>query len=105
MFWYFFLCIVNLVDLYSFVIGSYVIWTAVAGARYTNAYIKTRRTADLLYHIWKWCGIVLKSSALLSIWVRYSLLEVFLLVIYLISFLIDLHFPGFCHSSFDWIAL
>ncbi|KAL8156195.1 hypothetical protein AgCh_001334 [Apium graveolens] len=56
-------------DLYSFVIGSYVICTAVAGARYTNEYIITRRTADLLNYIWKWCGILLKSSALLSIWV------------------------------------
>lgn len=57
-------------DLYAFVIGSYVIWTVVAGARYSIEYIKTRRAAVLLKHIWKWCGIVLKSSVLLSIWVR-----------------------------------
>ncbi|XP_017256136.1 probable E3 ubiquitin ligase SUD1 isoform X2 [Daucus carota subsp. sativus] len=56
-------------DLYAFVIGSYVIWTVVAGARYSIEYIKTRRAAVLLKHIWKWCGIVLKSSALLSIWI------------------------------------
>ncbi|KAL8097138.1 hypothetical protein AgCh_030293 [Apium graveolens] len=55
-------------DLYAFVIGSYVIWTVVAGARYSIEYIKTRRAAVLLKHIWKWCGIVLKSSVLLSIW-------------------------------------
>lgn len=32
-------------------------------------YIKTRRARVLLSQIWKWCCIVLKSSALLSIWV------------------------------------
>lgn len=57
-------------DLYAFVIGSYVIWTAVAGARYSIEYIKTRRAAVLLNHMWRWCGIVVKSSALLSIWVK-----------------------------------
>ncbi|CAM8930899.1 unnamed protein product [Rhodiola kirilowii] len=56
-------------DLYAFVIGSYVIWTAVAGVRYTFEQIKTRRARVLLSQIWKWCGIVIKSSALLSIWV------------------------------------
>lgn len=56
-------------DLYAFIIGSYVIWTAVAGARYSIEYIKTRRAAVLLSQIWKWCGIVMKSSALLSIWI------------------------------------
>ncbi|KAL8103708.1 hypothetical protein AgCh_028055 [Apium graveolens] len=43
------------IDLYAFVIESYVIWTVVA--------------AVLLKHIWKWCDIVLKSSVLLSIWI------------------------------------
>lgn len=66
----YFLRAVNLLDLYAFVIGSYVICTAVAGARYTNEYVKTRTTAQFLKHIWKWSGIVLKSSALLSIWVK-----------------------------------
>ncbi|XP_057494631.1 probable E3 ubiquitin ligase SUD1 isoform X2 [Actinidia eriantha] len=56
-------------DLYAFVIGSYVIWTIVAGARYSLEQIKTRRARILLSQIWKWCGIVLKSSALLSIWI------------------------------------
>uniref|UniRef100_A0A7N0SZX6 RING-type E3 ubiquitin transferase n=1 Tax=Kalanchoe fedtschenkoi TaxID=63787 RepID=A0A7N0SZX6_KALFE len=56
-------------DLYAFVIGSYVIWTAVAGVRYTIEQIKTRRARVLFSQIWKWCGIVMKSSALLSIWV------------------------------------
>ncbi|GAB4838711.1 Probable E3 ubiquitin ligase sud1 [Ancistrocladus abbreviatus] len=56
-------------DFYAFIIGSYVIWTAIAGARYTIEHIKTRRAAVLFSQIWKWCGIVLKSSALLSIWI------------------------------------
>lgn len=56
-------------DLYAFVIGSYVIWTALAGVRYSIDQIKTRRAKLLLGQIWKWCGIVLKSSALLSIWI------------------------------------
>ncbi|XP_057466327.1 probable E3 ubiquitin ligase SUD1 isoform X3 [Actinidia eriantha] len=56
-------------DLYAFVIGSYVIWTIVAGARYSLEQIKTRRARVLLNQIWKWCAIVLKSSALLSIWI------------------------------------
>ncbi|KAF7127563.1 hypothetical protein RHSIM_Rhsim11G0163900 [Rhododendron simsii] len=56
-------------DFYAFVIGSYVIWTIVAGARYSMEYIKTRRARVLLSQIWKWCCIVLKSSALLSIWI------------------------------------
>ncbi|XP_065871265.1 probable E3 ubiquitin ligase SUD1 isoform X2 [Euphorbia lathyris] len=56
-------------DLYAFIIGSYVIWTALAGARYSIEYIKTNRAIVLLRQIWKWCGIVLKSSVLLSIWI------------------------------------
>ncbi|KAK9286304.1 hypothetical protein L1049_014694 [Liquidambar formosana] len=56
-------------DLYAFIIGSYVIWTALAGARYSIEYIKTKRVTVLLSQIWKWCGIVIKSSVLLSIWI------------------------------------
>uniref|UniRef100_A0A2P2KHR2 RING-type E3 ubiquitin transferase n=1 Tax=Rhizophora mucronata TaxID=61149 RepID=A0A2P2KHR2_RHIMU len=56
-------------DLYAFIIGSYVIWTSLAGARYSIQHIRTKRAAVLCGQIWKWCGIVLKSSALLSIWV------------------------------------
>ncbi|XAR59435.1 Ubiquitin--protein ligase [Bertholletia excelsa] len=56
-------------DLYAFVIGSYVIWTVVAGVRYSIENIKTGRATILLRQISKWCGIVLKSSALLSIWI------------------------------------
>ncbi|XP_057963667.1 probable E3 ubiquitin ligase SUD1 isoform X2 [Malania oleifera] len=56
-------------DLYAFIIGSYVIWTALAGARYSIEHIRTRRAAVLLNQIWKWCSIVIKSSALLSIWI------------------------------------
>lgn len=56
-------------DLYAFIIGSYVIWTALAGARYSIEQIRTKRATVLLCQIWKWCGIVLKSSALLSIWI------------------------------------
>lgn len=56
-------------DLYAFVIGSYAIWTAIAGARYSIDQVRTRRVVALMNQIWKWCVIVLKSSALLSIWV------------------------------------
>ncbi|GMH02871.1 hypothetical protein Nepgr_004710 [Nepenthes gracilis] len=56
-------------DFYAFIIGSYAIWTAIAGARYTFEHIKSRRVILLLRQIWKWCGIVLKSSALISIWI------------------------------------
>jgi E3 ubiquitin-protein ligase MARCH6 len=59
-----------LLDLYAFIIGSYVIWTAVAGVRYSIEQVRKRRTSVLLNQIWKWCSIVVKSSALLSIWVR-----------------------------------
>ncbi|KAI3702417.1 hypothetical protein L6452_28155 [Arctium lappa] len=56
-------------DLYAFIIGSYVIWTALAGARYSIEQIKTRRATILLGQVWKWCSIVAKSSVLLSIWI------------------------------------
>ncbi|KAL0356850.1 UNVERIFIED_CONTAM: putative E3 ubiquitin ligase SUD1 [Sesamum calycinum] len=56
-------------DLYAFVIGSYLIWTGLAGARYCVDLIRTRRTRLLITQIWKWCGIIVKSSALLSIWI------------------------------------
>jgi E3 ubiquitin-protein ligase MARCH6 len=56
-------------DLYAFLIGSYVIWTAVAGTRYAIGHIRINRAAILMGHIWKWCSIVVKSSALLSIWI------------------------------------
>ncbi|KAL2231557.1 UNVERIFIED_CONTAM: putative E3 ubiquitin ligase SUD1 [Sesamum indicum] len=56
-------------DLYAFVIGSYAVWTASAGARYCAEFVRTRRTRLLLHQIWKWCGIIVKSSALLSIWI------------------------------------
>jgi len=51
-----------------------VIWTAVAGVRYSIEQIRKRRTSVLLNQIWKWCSIVVKSSALLSIWVRTTLI-------------------------------
>ncbi|KAJ7967479.1 E3 ubiquitin-protein ligase MARCH6 [Quillaja saponaria] len=56
-------------DLYAFIIGSYLIWTAVAGARYSIEQVRNRRASVLLNLIWKWCAIVIKSSALLSIWI------------------------------------
>ncbi|XP_042485627.1 probable E3 ubiquitin ligase SUD1 [Macadamia integrifolia] len=56
-------------DLYAFIIGSYVIWTIIAGARYTIEHVKAQRAWVLLNHICKWCGIALKSSALLSLWI------------------------------------
>ncbi|KAL6213388.1 hypothetical protein ACLB2K_012835 [Fragaria x ananassa] len=56
-------------DLYAFIIGSYIIWTAVAGVRYSIEHIRTKRVAVLLGQIWKWWSIVIKSSTLLSIWI------------------------------------
>ncbi|KAJ6803999.1 putative E3 ubiquitin ligase SUD1 [Iris pallida] len=56
-------------DLFAFSIGCYIIWAVLAGARYSMDYIKARRASVLVSHVWKWCTIVLKSSALLSIWV------------------------------------
>ncbi|CAN8229507.1 unnamed protein product [Cochlearia groenlandica] len=56
-------------DLYAFVIGSYAFWTTISGARYAIEHVKSRRTSVLLNQIWKWCGIVSKSSVLLAIWV------------------------------------
>ncbi|KAI4342341.1 hypothetical protein MLD38_026979 [Melastoma candidum] len=56
-------------DLYAFIIGSYVIWTGIAGARYIVDHVRSRRAAILLAQIWKCCGIVFKSSALLSLWI------------------------------------
>lgn len=47
-----------------------MIWTAVAGVRYSIEQIRKRRSSVLFGQIWKWCGILVKSSALLSIWVR-----------------------------------
>ncbi|KAI3769909.1 hypothetical protein L6452_01023 [Arctium lappa] len=56
-------------DIYAFVIGSYVAWTALAGIRYSVDQIRTRKATVLLGQIWKWCSIVVKSSVLLSIWI------------------------------------
>ena len=56
-------------DLFAFSIGCYIIWIVVAGTRYSVDYIKTHRVHVLVLQIWKWCAIILKSSALLSIWV------------------------------------
>ncbi|OVA15870.1 zinc finger protein [Macleaya cordata] len=56
-------------DLYAFIIGSYVIWTVLAGARYCMEHVKTGRARILLNQILKWFNIGLKSSALLSIWI------------------------------------
>ncbi|XP_047950312.1 probable E3 ubiquitin ligase SUD1 isoform X1 [Salvia hispanica] len=56
-------------DIYAFVIGSYVIWTGLAGARYCADLVRTKRTKVLLNQIWKWFGIIFKSSVLLSIWI------------------------------------
>ncbi|GMI83674.1 SUPPRESSOR OF DRY2 DEFECTS 1, ECERIFERUM 9 [Hibiscus trionum] len=56
-------------DLYAFVIGSYVIWTAIAGARYSIEHFKTKRAAVIFGQISKWSAIVIKSSMLLSIWI------------------------------------
>ncbi|CAI9753055.1 unnamed protein product [Fraxinus pennsylvanica] len=60
-------------DSYAFFIESYVIWTVLARAKYFIDRIRKKQTSVLLGQIWKWCGIILKSSALLSIWVRMAL--------------------------------
>ncbi|KAK4437902.1 putative E3 ubiquitin ligase SUD1 [Sesamum alatum] len=73
-------------DLYAFVIGSYLIWTGLAGARYCVDLIRTRRTRLLLNQIWKWCGIILKSSALLSIWVRMGLVVLLHKIVWIPNF-------------------
>lgn len=70
----------HFIDLYAFIIGSYVIWTAVAGARYCIEHVRSKRATVLLNQIWKWCGIVIKSSALLAIWVRVIPVIILLLV-------------------------
>ncbi|KAL5200719.1 hypothetical protein ABZP36_021922 [Zizania latifolia] len=56
-------------DLFSFSIGCYIIWSAAAGTRYAIDYIRSRRLGFLMQQICKWCSIVVKSSALLSIWI------------------------------------
>ncbi|GMH18142.1 hypothetical protein Nepgr_019983 [Nepenthes gracilis] len=56
-------------DLYAFFIGSYAVWAAIAGAQYIIELVKTGRAAVLLSQLWKLGGIVIKSSALLSIWI------------------------------------
>ncbi|OVA11245.1 zinc finger protein [Macleaya cordata] len=57
-------------DLYAFIIGSYTIWTFLAGVRYFMEHIKKGRAQILEFgQILKWFGIVLKSSALLLIWI------------------------------------
>ncbi|MFS7995668.1 hypothetical protein Hanom_Chr12g01120671 [Helianthus anomalus] len=56
-------------DLYGFIIGSYIISTLLAGARYSIDQIRTERATVLLGQIWKWCSIIVKSSLLLSIWI------------------------------------
>ncbi|XP_076895484.1 putative E3 ubiquitin ligase SUD1 [Bidens hawaiensis] len=56
-------------DIYAFVIGSYITWTAVAGIRYYIDQIRSKRATVLLSQIWIWCSIVVKSTVLLSIWV------------------------------------
>ncbi|KAL8239494.1 hypothetical protein R6Q59_016061 [Mikania micrantha] len=56
-------------DLYAFIIGSYVIWTALAGLRYSIDEIKIRRATVLFGQIMKWCSIVAKSFVLLSMWI------------------------------------
>ncbi|KAL6998990.1 putative E3 ubiquitin ligase sud1 [Sarracenia purpurea var. burkii] len=79
---------IKLNDIYAFVLGSYVIWSVVAGVRYSIDHIKTRRAAVMLNQIWKWCGIVLKCLALLSIWIT-LLFQVFVIPV-LIGLLFEL---------------
>lgn len=56
-------------DFVAFSIGSYFIWAIVAGASYSAEYIRSRGARLLVSQILKWCIIILKSSALLSLWI------------------------------------
>nr|AID60082.1 zinc finger protein 3A [Brassica napus] len=56
-------------DLYAFVIGTYAFWTTISGTMYAIEHLKSERTSVLLNQIWRWCGIVFKSSVLLAIWI------------------------------------
>lgn len=56
-------------DIYAFILGNCIIRTVVTGSRYVVQHVQTGRAGVLLKQIWKWCGIALKSSALLSIWI------------------------------------
>ncbi|XP_013624900.1 PREDICTED: probable E3 ubiquitin ligase SUD1 [Brassica oleracea var. oleracea] len=56
-------------DLYGFVIGTYAFWIIISGTMYATEHLKSERTSVLLNQIWRWCGIVFKSSVLLAIWI------------------------------------
>lgn len=107
--WTFYQFFFFLIDLYAFIIGSYIIWTAVAGVRYSIEHIRTKRVAVLLGQIWKWCAIVIKSSVLLSIWVRIiwffiSRNQCSISGLY-INYWHIVIVPDFYHSCIDWAAL
>lgn len=85
-----------------------MIWTAVAGVRYSIEQVRKRRTSVLLNQIWKWCNIVMKSSALLSIWVRMTLIadnvaESNFFVMCKFSFLCQYLFPDFRYLSSQFL--
>ncbi|CAG7898249.1 unnamed protein product [Brassica rapa] len=61
--------LLNLVDLYAFVIGTYAFWTTISGTMYAIEHSKSERTSVLLNQIWRWCGVVFKSSVLVAIWI------------------------------------
>uniref|UniRef100_M4F0K7 E3 ubiquitin-protein ligase MARCHF6-like C-terminal domain-containing protein n=1 Tax=Brassica campestris TaxID=3711 RepID=M4F0K7_BRACM len=56
-------------DLYAFVIGTYAFWTTISGTMYAIEHSKSERTSVLLNQIWRWCGVVFKSSVLVAIWI------------------------------------
>ncbi|CAN7032345.1 unnamed protein product [Brassica rapa subsp. trilocularis] len=56
-------------DLYAFVIGTYAFWTTISGTMYAIEHSKSERTLVLLNQIWRWCGVVFKSSVLVAIWI------------------------------------
>lgn len=57
------------VDIYAFNIGCHLLGASIAGIRYSFGYLR-RRTVDVLVNqVLKWCAVLLKSFALLSIWV------------------------------------
>ncbi|KAG2245045.1 hypothetical protein Bca52824_093108 [Brassica carinata] len=68
-------------DLYAFFTGTYVFWTTISSAKFAVEHVKSERTLLLLSQTWKWCGIVIKSSMLLGIWVLIGLLFDLLVIV------------------------
>ncbi|XP_031479417.1 probable E3 ubiquitin ligase SUD1 [Nymphaea colorata] len=55
-------------DIYAFNIGCHLLGASIAGIRYSLGYLRTQRM-EFLVQVLKWCSVLLKSAALLSIWI------------------------------------